>query len=65
MTPVGSNAKPEVLIARKRIIALVAVPLLVFRRSSSIIAFRPKGVAAFPKPSRLEDIFKIIAPIAG
>ncbi len=62
---VGRIANPAVLIARNRTIALVAVPFVVFRRSSSSIALIPNGVAAFPSPRKLQDTFMIIALIAG
>ena len=55
----------EVLIARKRTIESVAVPLCGLMRSSSCIARIPKGVAALPSPITLADKFIIIAPIAG
>jgi hypothetical protein len=65
MIPVGSRARPDVLIAKNRAMALVAVPLCGFRLFSSFIAFKPNGVAAFPKPNALAATFITIAPIAG
>ena len=62
---VGSKVTPAVLIATKRIMASVAVPGQGFSFSSSCIARIPKGVAAFPKPMRLAEKFRIIAPVAG
>ena len=61
----GINVIPAVLIARNVHIALVAVPLSLFKVSSSSIAFKPNGVAAFPNPSILADMFITIEPIAG
>ena len=63
--PVGSRARPLVLIARKSTIALVAVPSSRFKVASSFIALRPKGVAALPSPRALAAIFITIAPTAG
>ena len=63
--PVGSSARPDVLIARNRTIALVAVPFSLLSSLSSFIALRPKGVAALPRPSALAEMFITIAPIAG
>ena len=53
ITPVGNRVTEDVLIARNMTIALVAVPLCGFSRSSSCIARMPKGVAALPSPSTL------------
>ena len=64
-TLVGSNVSPAVLMARNSTIALEAVPLTGFSLFSSSMALMPKGVAALPSPSRLADMFMIIAPIAG
>ena len=55
----------EVLMARNSAIALVATPLCWFSLSNSTIAFKPKGVAALPRPSMLEAKFMTIAVIAG
>lgn len=63
--PVGRTATPEVLIARNRTIALVAVPGCLLSFSSSCIALMPKGVAALVSPSTLAVMLRIIAPIAG
>ena len=66
MVPVGGNSvMAEVLIARNRIIGLLATPGRAFKRSSSAIAFRPKGVAALPSPRMLEAMFITMAPMAG
>ena len=56
---------PAVLIAKKVTIEFVAVPLFVFNVSNSSIAFKPKGVAAFPKPSIFAEMFITIDPTAG
>ena len=61
----GINVIPAVFIARKVHIAFVAVPFSGFISSSSSIAFKPKGVAAFPSPSILADIFIIIGNVPG
>ena len=60
ITPVGSRVTAEVLMARKSAIELVATPFTGLSFSSSTIAFRPKGVAAFPRPSMLEAMFRIM-----
>src|SRR5690554_5886005 len=65
ITPSGSIVTLEVLIARNRHIAFVAVPFWGLIFSSSVIAFMPIGVAAFPRPSILAAIFIIIALMAG
>lgn len=65
MMPVGSRARPLVLMARKSTIALVAVPFSALSVSSSFMAFKPKGVAALPSPRALAAMFMTIAPIAG
>ena len=65
MTPVGSSVTLEVLMARKRAMASVAVPGWGFSLSSSCIARIPKGVAAFPRPRALADMLRIMAPMAG
>src|ERR1035437_8099132 len=61
----GIKVNPAVLIARNVHIAFVAVPFSGLSLSSSSIAFKPNGVAAFPKPKKLADIFINIEPIAG
>ena len=63
--PVASKVTLDVLIARNRIIALLAVPGMGLSLLSSCIARMPKGVAALPKPSTLAEMFRIIAPMAG
>ena len=65
ITPSGSTATPDVLIARNSAIELVDTPGCGLSFSSSLIAFRPNGVAAFPRPSMFDAMFRIIAPIAG
>ena len=65
ITPVGSMARPAVLMARKRTIALLAVPFSLFRVSSCSIARIPNGVAALPSPSMFADMLRIIALMAG
>ena len=65
ITPVGSRVTLEVLIARNRTMALVAVPLAALSDSSSCMARMPNGVAALPRPSTLAAMLRIIAPIAG
>ena len=64
-TPLGSKARPEVLIAKNRHIALVATPLYLESLLSSCIALMPRGVAAFPSPSMFAEMFMIIAAMAG
>ena len=65
ITPLGSNASPEVLIARNSTMASVAVPFSPLRRSSSVIALIPNGVAALPSPRKLLDRFRRMAWSAG
>jgi len=65
MIPVGSRAMPLVLMARKSTMALLAVPLSALSSSSSFMAFRPKGVAALPRPRALAAMFMTMAPMAG
>src|SRR5512132_708463 len=65
MTPVGSSVTLDVLIARNSTIALLAVPFAGLSASRCCMARMPNGVAALPNPSTFEDIFRIIAPIAG
>jgi hypothetical protein len=65
MTPVGKRVRLDVLMARNRTIAFVAVPGAGFSVSNSCMARIPKGVAALPRPRALAEIFRIIAPIAG
>ncbi len=63
--PVGNTATPAVLIARNRHIAFVAVCFSSLSVWSSAIAFNPKGVAAFVRPTTFAAMFITIAPIAG
>ena len=65
MTPVGKRVTLEVLMARNRTIASVAVPLTGFNLSSSCMARIPNGVAALPRPRAFADIFRIMLPMAG
>ncbi len=66
IVPVGGiRWKAVALMARNSAIALVALPRCGFSRSSSTIAFRPNGVAAFPSPSMFAARFMIIACMAG
>ena len=63
--PEGRTANPAVLMARKRTISLVAVPLRLFNLLSSVIALMPNGVAALASPIIFAAILRIIALIAG
>ena len=54
----------DVLITRKVIIDLEAVLLSLFSLFNSLIAFSPKGVAAFPSPNIFITIFEDIYPMA-
>ena len=63
--PDGKIANPDVLIAKNKHMELVATPWVLFSLFISIMALRPNGVAALPKPSILEVIFMIIMLIAG
>ena len=65
MTPSGRMVTLDVLMARKSTMESVAVPFSGFISSSSFIAFMPIGVAAFPRPSILAEMFIIIADRAG
>ena len=55
----------EVLIATKSTIALEALCEPWLRVARSFMAFRPKGVAAFPIPMMFDAMFITIDPIAG
>ena len=59
------NCTLEVLIARNVHMALVAVFLFGLICCNSSMAFKPRGVAALPKPRTLAAIFNTIEPIAG
>ena len=61
----GINVMAEVLIARKSTMGFEATPGSGFSFASSDMAFRPKGVAALPRPSMLAAMFMIMAPMAG
>ncbi len=65
IAPMGKMVTEEVLMAKNKHIALVAVPGSGFRRFSSFIALSPMGVAALPNPKALAAIFKIMADMAG
>ena len=65
MTEVGISVKPAVLSTRNMICALVAVSGRSLSDCSSCMAFRPRGVAALSRPSRLALMFMVIAPCAG
>ena len=66
MVPVGAiSVIAAVLMARKSTIESVATPGCGFRRESSLMALRPKGVAALPMPSTFEAKFITMAPMAG
>ena len=65
MAVTGMSWTEPVLIARKVHIAFVAVPGNLLRVSKSLIARRPRGVAAFTSPSILAAIFNTMEPIAG
>ena len=62
---VGMSWIDAVLIARKVHIALEATPGRGLSFSSRLIARRPSGVAALPRPSMFAAMFMSIAPIAG
>ena len=61
----GINCTELVLIARNVHIAFVATPARGLSVSRSRIARKPRGVAAFPRPSMFADMFITIDPIAG
>ncbi len=65
ITPVGKRVIEEVLMARNRAMAFVAVPGCGLSFSSSCMARMPIGVAALPNPSALADMLRIMAPMAG
>lgn len=65
ITPSGKIVTLEVLIARNRHMALVAVPFSGLSLSNSVMAFMPIGVAAFPNPSIFAAMFMIMALMAG
>ena len=61
----GRSWMEAVLRARNVHMALVAVPGKGLRESRRRMARRPRGVAAFPRPSILAAIFMTMAPMAG
>ena len=65
MTPSGSSATLEVLMARNRHMALVATPGNGLSRFNSVIALMPNGVAALPRPSMFAEMLRIMALMAG
>jgi len=65
ITPRGNRVTLEVLIARNKHMALVAVPFSGASFSSSCMALIPMGVAALPKPRALAAMFMIMALMAG
>ena len=65
MTPRGRRVTLEVLMAKKRHMALVAVPGSGASFSSSRMALIPMGVAALPRPRVLAAMFMIMALMAG
>src|SRR5262245_43400600 len=65
MTPKGKSEIWLVLIAKDRHMASEATPRLRFNFCKCIMALIPKGVAAFPRPIILADMFMIMADMAG
>ena len=66
ITEVGISVSPAVFITTNMICALLAVSgFSVLSDCSSRIALRPSGVAALSRPSRLAEMFIVIAPCAG
>ncbi len=65
ITPSGKSETLVALMARKSTIASLALAGVRLIFCNSVIAFRPKGVAALPSPSTFDARFMIIAPIAG
>src|SRR3990167_1354956 len=61
ITPRGSRVTLEVLIAKNRHMALVAVPFSALSFSNSCMALIPMGVAALPRPRALAAMFMIMA----
>mgnify|MGYP006137027463 CR=1 FL=1 len=61
----GMSVNPEVCSTRNMIWALLASSLFGFRLCRLSIAFRPKGVAALSRPSRLAEKFITMWPVAG
>jgi hypothetical protein len=61
----GTIVTLDVFIAKNVHMASVAVSGLSFSRCNSCMAFRPKGVAAFPKPNILALKFIKMQPKAG
>ena len=61
----GHPYMAEVLMTRKSTIGFVATPGYGLSLLSSTMAFRPKGVAALPRPRMFEAMFMIRAPMAG
>jgi hypothetical protein len=61
----GSSVIDDALMARNSTIAFEAQGAPPLSRESSLMAFRPKGVAALPMPRMFDAKFMIIADIAG
>ena len=61
----GIRVKPEVCSTRNMIWALVGSSLFGFSVCRLSIAFRPNGVAALSRPSRLAEKFITMWPLAG
>ena len=65
ITVVGIIVTDAVFNTKNVIIEREATSLLLFNLFSSLIAFKPKGVAAFPNPNIFMTIFEDIYPIEG
>ena len=61
----GIRVIAEVVMQMNKIIELEATPRMGLSFASSLIAFRPKGVAAFDRPKMLAVKLMMIAPMAG
>lgn len=61
----GIRVSPDACKTINMICELLAVSLSGFKVCKLSIAFKPKGVAALSKPSRLAEKFIIICPMAG
>lgn len=59
---VGTRVTPHVLITKNVIILLLAVSFSLFNVCIDSIAFKPNGVAAFPRPNKFAIIFEDIRP---
>ena len=65
MTVTGIRVRPDACSAMNMIWALDATSLFGFNSCKLSIAFKPKGVAALSRLSRLALKFIIICPVAG